>query len=65
MPITGYISSDIDGKNEVLVDMDTINTNYARDITLCNQYGITSTYYTSIYNTLNNMINSIFTTFFQ
>ena len=49
----------VDGKNELLVYMDTINTNYARDITLCNQYGITSTYYTSIYNTLNNMINSM------
>lgn len=49
----------VDGKNELLVYMNTINTNYASDFTLCNQYGITNTYYTSIYNTLTNMINSM------
>ena len=49
----------VDGKNELLVYMNTINTNYASDIALCNQYGITSTYYISIYNTLNNMINNM------
>lgn len=49
----------VDGKNELLIYMNTINTNYASDTTLCNQYGITSTYYTSIYNTLNNMINNM------
>ena len=49
----------VDGKNSLLSYMNTISNNYTSDLNLCATYSVASTYYTSMFNTLNNMINNL------
>lgn len=49
----------VEGKNYLLTFMNTISNNYTSDLKLCATYSVASTYYTSMFNTLNNMINNL------